>query len=685
VTTVRPTLLCGAGISTAAGLPDGQQLAQRVLEEVWSGSRIFGATPPDRVSKALEWRAGHEPDLRLELVLELLSHHLETQTLVEAFRGLNGAIAARAHAVLALAPIWRLVTTNQDVLLEQAIACAGRKRAVLHLHGDCRQPRYISTLISQYVVGLKRSVSEQFKSAVTGRHVVVVGYSGRDRDVLPYLYAAEKVTWLHYEPAGSSRAVASELRTLLEARAGRVSLVRHPEPIAVLLPTLSRSALAVLSRVDQSLATRRLRGSWTWDLPREVVERYRSFDPVRRDLALARVLVRVGDNDFALEGLRVLEKRRSRFAPQVHQMLGNLFFTTDPEQALHHYRLAARSSRHPASRAAAELAIANLKSNQSAYATARRALDRAATAASEISGARQRARVVARILARSARMHVMSDDETASLREYRRMRQAARRAGDIDTLVEGLTFGSDPLRSRGRYREALELCEEAMSDAELYARPGALQWAHFYRGMCWASMYELTRGLADLDRARQLAETAGEQQLLAWALASQATWLRAIDLDAAMSAATDARKAMRRYRAPLFALRVRLDWEEAELARAEGDFGLALKRLRRLEARVSRSSERMPYLDAHAAALRGEIARDTHDPSARKLIRDALRLYRAGRWAHGEVRMQVSLWLMGDAIQQDRLLARCRTARFGQEAALLASGRRTGYVPLHVY
>lgn len=685
MSTTRPTVLCGAGISTGAGIPDGQQLARSVLEEVWSGSRVFGSKPPDRVSKALEWRPGREPDLRLELVLELLSHHLEARALVESFRGLNGAVAARAHVILALAPVRQLVTTNQDVLLEQAIAYTGRKRTVLHLHGDCLRPRFISTLISQYVVGLKRRVSEHFRSSVTDRHVVVVGYSGRDRDVLPYLYAAAEVTWLHYEPAGSPRAVARELQTLLEARRGRVSLVKHPEPIEVLLSTLSRSALTVLSRVDQSLDRQRLGRSWAWELPREVVERYRSFDPVQRDLALARVLIRIGYNDVALDGLRVLERRRSPSAPQVHQMLGNLFVKPDPEQALHHYRLAARSNGQPAWRAAAELAIANLKSNQSAYAAARRSLDRAAAAASEISGAQQRSRVVARILARSARMHVMSDGETTSLREYRRMRQAARRAGDIDTLVEGFTFGSDPLRSRGRYREALELCEEAMSDAELYARPGALQWAHFYRGMCFAGMYELPKGLADLDRARQLAEAAGEPQLIAWALASRATWLRASDLKAAKSAASEARKAMRRYRAPLFALRARLDWEDAEFARAEGDFRLALKRLRRLEARLSRSSERMPYLDAHAAALKGEIARDAHDPSARMLIGEALRLYRAGHWAHGEARMRVSLWLMGDEIQRGRLLSRCRMAKFGQETALLSSGRPTGYVPLHVY
>ncbi|HEY7831547.1 MAG TPA: hypothetical protein VIC06_13385 [Solirubrobacteraceae bacterium] len=326
-----------------------------------------------------------------------------------------------------------------------------------------------------------------------------------------------------------------------------------------------------------------------------------------------------------------------------------------------------------------------MRSNQSDYPSAHRSLRRASAAADEISSARQRSRVVARILARSARMHVMADDETASLREYRRMRQAARRAGDIDTLVEGLTFGSDPLRSRGRYREALDLCEEAMSDAELYARRGALQWAHFYRGMCLAGMYELARGLADLDRACQLAQAAGDHQLVAWALTSRSTWLRATDVDAAKAAVHDARKAMRRYRAPLFALGARLDWEDAELARAEGDLKLALKRVRGLETRLSSSSQRMPYLDAHTVALQGEIARDARDPAARALLRRALGMYRAGHWAHSEMRMQVSLWLLGEEIARDRLLACCRTAGYGQEATLLTSGPVAGYVPLHVY
>jgi tetratricopeptide (TPR) repeat protein len=681
----RPTLLCGAGISLDAGLPDGQEIATSILNEIWSRSAVFESPMPRQVRDALTWRADREPELRLELVLELLAHHLDPATLVRAFAMLDGATATRAHLALALAPTHALVTTNQDLLLEQTIVLSKRSRSALHLHGDCRHPSKISTLISQYVIGLKRRVNDAFKNNVRGRHVVVLGYSGRDRDIMPYLYDAARITWLHFHRKQQVAPLSTELQALIDARPQQTALIRTNDPIGVVENWLSPSAIKDLNRLDRVLSETRQQSEWQCELPLEVRHAYRNFHPVARDLALARVLSRLGQNDLVLPALQKLVRRPQGLAAPVHQALGNIFFLEDPQQALLHYRMAGRTARDPVAQAAARLSIANLESNRSRYKQARQAIDQAMVAADQIHGQRARSRLLARILARSARMHIMTDNETASLREYRRVRSAARRAGDIDTLVEGLTFGSDPLRSRGRYHEALALCEEAMSDAELYATHGALPWALFYRGNCLGAMYRIDEALSDLVEARRSGERTGHWQLVAWASVTECTYLRTRDLDGAEAALKTSHLAIKQYGQPLFACSARVAWEQGELSRARRQFAESTKQASKLADNLESSSERMPYLEAHVAALRAELARDTMHDSADELIGEAIARYHRGRWAHCEARMRVSRWLLrGGRLPKD-LLARCEEASYGQEALLLRGPQPAGYVPLHVY
>ncbi len=200
------TVLCGAGISRLASssLPDGAALACRLVELVLDGPVIF-ADAFEPVLTALRPRPDGEQDLRLELVFELLAQELDPRLLVEVFGLLEGAAPNANHFGLLLSGAADILTVNQDLLFEQAARVLGHPDpdgCVVHLHGRCDQPATIVTLISQYLAGLPPDFAGRFHDAVEGRRVVVLGYSGRGRDIMPALARGRprEVRWVQYAP-----------------------------------------------------------------------------------------------------------------------------------------------------------------------------------------------------------------------------------------------------------------------------------------------------------------------------------------------------------------------------------------------------------------------------------------------------------------------------------------------------
>ena len=72
----RTTVLCGAGVSQGSGLPDGQTLARLALDLVWEGARVYLSAAALAVHDALRWPVDGEPELRLELILDLMTKHI---------------------------------------------------------------------------------------------------------------------------------------------------------------------------------------------------------------------------------------------------------------------------------------------------------------------------------------------------------------------------------------------------------------------------------------------------------------------------------------------------------------------------------------------------------------------------------------------------------------------------------
>src|SRR5450755_2193268 len=204
--------LCGAGVSQGSGLPDGQALAQLAFDRVWAGANVYPPQAADAVHDALRWPAGGEPQLRLELILDLMAEEIPAEVLAGIYSALLGANPCLAHYVLAAAGI-PIATTNQDELIEDAAIKLGVAADVLHLHGLASRSQSIVTMLSQYVDGLQAPIAQTLRDRLAGRHLVVLGYSGRDLDIMPHLYMAPRVTWLHFQPSGGAPP-ATEVRAL---------------------------------------------------------------------------------------------------------------------------------------------------------------------------------------------------------------------------------------------------------------------------------------------------------------------------------------------------------------------------------------------------------------------------------------------------------------------------------------
>jgi hypothetical protein len=194
-------VLCGAGVSRDSGLPDGQEMAAVAFEQVWAGTKVYAPDAADAVREALRWPASGEPKLRLELILDLMAREIPPVVLAGVYAAVLRAQPCLAHFALAAAAV-PIVSTNQDELVEDAARRLGVTVDVLHLHGRASKPASIVTMLSQYIDGLPKDTARQLRVRIAGSQLVVLGYSGRDLDVMPFLYNAPRVTWLHFQPGG---------------------------------------------------------------------------------------------------------------------------------------------------------------------------------------------------------------------------------------------------------------------------------------------------------------------------------------------------------------------------------------------------------------------------------------------------------------------------------------------------
>ncbi|GAB2991749.1 hypothetical protein [Saccharothrix stipae] len=354
-------------------------------------------------------------------------------------------------------------------------------------------------------------------------------------------------------------------------------------------------------------------------------------------------------------------------------------------EALHRYARAVSLAVEPALLSSALLGRAHVNANGTDYTTALDELERAAKAANRVSDTRVRRRLLTRITNLRGRIHVMTDQEDVAARDYRESAELARRNDDLDGRVTALIFGSDVLHSRGHYVQALRRLAKTMDDNTLYSRPQTRVWGNFYRSLVLCSTGRSDEGLEDLRACRDAAVHTGNHQAAAWSDVALASYLKATDQVAASRHLVACRDGIRAHGAPMTVCEVRLEWEHAELSRAQGRPDEALRRIDALEARITDPNFgiAIPYMTPHLLAVRAEIARDGGDGDAGRLLREARDRFRTGKWRHSAVRMEVALWLNEGAPDPPiGLLDRCRRYDYGSEVDRLL-GNATGYYPLH--
>lgn len=182
-------VLAGAGVSMLppSKLPSGNQLRDIVV-----GATATSPTAHrfwQRLRRRSQYRA-LLPELALQRVYDVIH-----ESMLPGFLPLDNGLPNLMHCVLAAAgragaPI---VTTNFDELIEDCGAAH-----VLHVHGRLSDPEEMVVRVNQVGLGLTPQIQRALTSAVRERHLFILGYSGRDRDVVRALGKARprSISWL---------------------------------------------------------------------------------------------------------------------------------------------------------------------------------------------------------------------------------------------------------------------------------------------------------------------------------------------------------------------------------------------------------------------------------------------------------------------------------------------------------
>jgi SIR2-like domain len=211
------TVLTGAGISISnpSNLPSGDTLARlawEILVESLRGEPA-GALVDDVFAKTVDRIAGSQANnrehegLRLEQLLQILEPwYPEPLTPTAVGHDIDSPLLAIYETIgtdqwnfnhLALTRLGaRNYTVNMDTLIESA----GARDEVVHLHGEWRKPDTIISTVTRYLAGLSEESRNDLSRAFRGKSVLVMGYSGRDQDVMPLLaeFPPSRLTWVQY-------------------------------------------------------------------------------------------------------------------------------------------------------------------------------------------------------------------------------------------------------------------------------------------------------------------------------------------------------------------------------------------------------------------------------------------------------------------------------------------------------
>lgn len=577
--------LSGAGISMSSRNGAGDRLpsGDRLAEIVWTS--LVSHLPPDvagfvsdipwpqPTSVADEFRDlfGIRLELLMETVFKSGAEHDTPEIVGNWFADLcreqfAGATPSTSHyGLLSLCPGPHL-TLNFDTLLELAGA-----NEVIHLHGSVDDPDTLVTTISQYQSGLPSPTQDKLRRALHRKRLLVAGYSGRDRDVLPLItmFQPESITWLQYPTDPPSR----EVRELADN-----DLV---ELISITIEDFASQQLKPPRQHQTSAATppatacRRLPIPIAADVVLEILTQHNPTSATE----FARRYVKSG----------LSQTRRFR------RLQGRLFATTGRSRDAFRSFLDPRSVRSNLNEVAAlttrtlQLRVPNhLVANLARFAPAPAAKPTEFAARQRLAHQDHLSGNVSRGLASDTKHFWLADGVVSP-----------------QVRVNALTFHSDRLRSAGLLRRASAIQNEALRDAP-YASPRTRAYLLMMYAHTCLCRDEDERCLRALDHADALIHHAPGESILTY---RQGVWNDLVRANALMqrgkleSANRLIAQAagLKRHETPLGGVLARLHL--VELYSLQGDLGRLNDALRQLRVQLRRLRGRFPHLTRAARLI----------------------------------------------------------------------------------
>lgn len=638
----RAVMLCGAGISVEppSDLPSGDALALRTFDlAANSGAHPYDAGAVARVRDLI--RSG---ELRLEVICDLLARELPAATVISPFEILCDALVNRMHVAIALLAPTAVVTTNQDRLLERGAALVGNDLTVVHLHGRCDQPDSIITTIGGYLQGLSGLAEQELAALVEGRDLVVLGYSGRDLDVMNALTKTNprRVVWIEHGKRRTPAELPPELLAT-ERLFGRrwERLARDTGSwLYCLLNRDQRGACAQALAEDIAFKRRRTPAAHVAEA------RFAQAEAVLCALALGHVLRHAGMHAEARAGYTRLRRACPSDLRVALAWAEATFELNDFDDAIDVFRKVRAADSSTDRRARAVLGEVEALRDRSRFDEARVALEALEPLSAAIPQPSRRAAVRGAGGLQRGGITRMDGDLDAADRAYEDALRDLTSAGDVRGVLEARTWRTEILLARGCYVEALA-ASTATLDYAPFANARWLSWAEFVHCEALCAAGERTAGLDRFRRVLDGFARYGNPQGEIWTLVAEASFRRISDVCAARRALAEAQQVMVRLRTPLAYASARLLWEEAEVERAAGRVDHARERLREFRRHADRTFPNgHPWLTAHGDALEVEVVREEGAADAGNLAARAAAAENAYRslGAEGAARRMQASW-----------------------------------------
>lgn len=618
--------------------------------------------------------------LRLELFLEVLTNEIPPSVVFKPFEQLVSASPNFNHLAIAALTSRPIATTNQDLLLEDALCRMGVRRRIIHLHGRCDNLASIITIVSQYLGGLDRDVRRSFQCEIAGQNVLVLGYSGRDLDVMQSLMEAEprSVTWLLHEQSTPDPEI-EHAQNVLGSRLQFVSCNTR-EWLRDHLSESATSRIKTMGVADRGAPPA---------MPQSVYEAFCAIPPLKRNRAVARLLEHLGQYHKAKE---IYEKLR----PVANADKARRLFDLG--------RVETRIVDHEAGRKKLVkiehrrnipvdiqgrllLNIADTLRNTSRPTEANHQLDKLDRLVMD-----KKDKLTYKdfwhlrgwpLIGRAQTIRLEGRPSTAASL-YKRAERAFQRSRDMDGHIAVLTWQAETELMLGNFDHARSLAEEAGREASAYAKY-VLSGLPLYV----QAEYLTLRGRVDdalnvLHDATRLLKRYGNIQGTMWSLLQEADCLRGRSLDEATARCRNVRRRLRKHDSAH--VRIRLYLMEAEIARERGDMPAVEVALSALSTHLHNKTQftRPPMMAlAHSFLVKAECARQVHDGVAVKMLKTARDEYARIGAKSFVARASVAIALAtGADMRSSKLLAQCRSNSYDLEVRHLTA-MDSSFYPIH--